>query len=884
MVEPSRPCKRMMLAISLWFLIGLTRVMANEGPSVDYRGDIEPLLRARCYACHGESKREAGLRLDSVQAMLEGGDTGVAVVAGKSGESLLIQAVEGGTDEIASMPPEGPPLDAEPIAVLRAWIDRDLTALPVADDKPASDADEDAPVAMAGSAWAKHWSFQPLRRPPLPRPRDADRVRTAIDTFWLDALDRQDIPPSEEASRETWLRRVSLDLLGLPPTRDDMVAFLGDSRPDAYERVVDRLLASPAYGERWGRHWLDVARYADSNGYTRDSTREMYLYRDWVIGAINGDLSFDQFTIEQLAGDLLPEPTVDQLLATGFHRNTLTNEEGGTDDEQFRVDAVADRVATTGEVFLGLTLGCARCHSHKYDPISQREYYQLFAFFNNCDEPSLEVPEARQTLNGELARRDQIRQQIAQLEAELQKRHEEWDAARWAWEKSLAPAQRIALSTPIQDALQKKPGERSADETKLVDGAFQITEGARKQFAEVDQIAQLRATEPKVPLGLILRRRELPRETHVHRRGDFLDLGRRVEPNVPEFLPALFESPLGDTHFEAAQPEVLPVNNQADDLASVVVPRGPDRLEFARWMVRRDNPLTARVQVNRIWQKFFGRGLVETENDFGLQGTLPSHPELLDWLAADWVDSGWSVKRLHRLIVLSSVYRQSSRFGRQDEGRDPNNVYLWRQRRLRLEAEIVRDNALAVSGLLTRKIGGRSVFPPQPDGVFEFTQDPKPWKTEVGEDRYRRGMYTHFWRSSPYPMLIAFDFPNSNVTCTARLRSNTPLQSLTVANDTQFIECARALSKQLMNWTESSDADRVHRLFEALFARRPVAAEHAVVIVTLANYRSHFAEHRSDAGLWIDEKSVTESMHVEQAAWAATIRALMNVDEFMTRE
>ncbi len=856
--------------------------------AIDFRRDVEPILRSRCYECHGASKREAGLRLDSMRGLLEGGDTGVALVAGKSAESLLIKAIEGGDDSITAMPPDGPPLDADQVALLRAWVDQGAIVSDAVSESIENATEDDASPKATDNRWAHHWSFQPVRKNPVPRPKNSDRARTAIDAFWLAALEAQGIEPSTEAPRGTWLRRVTFDLLGLPPTRDELLQFLGDARPDAYERVVDRLLASPAYGERWGRHWLDVARYADSNGYTRDSAREMFLYRDWVIQALNADLPFDQFTIEQLAGDLLPQPTVAQLLATGFHRNTLTNEEGGTDDEQFRVDAVADRVATTGEVFFGLTLGCARCHSHKYDPISQREYFQLFAFFNNCDEPSLEVPGARQIANGELARRDEIRQQIAQLESDLKKRQSEWDAARLLWEKTLTPAQRIALSTPIQDALQKPPAERSLEETQLVDGAFQLTEGARKQFAEVDKITSLRATEPKVPRGLIMKRRDMPRETHVHRRGDFLDLGRRVEPNVPEFLPALFQPRLSASSAVSGDGAVT-VSTVSSELSAASSPSEspvPDRLELARWIVRRDHPLTARVQVNRIWQKFFGRGFVETENDFGTQGSLPSHPELLDWLAAEWMDGGWSTKRLHRLIVLSSVYRQSSTVSTQDAARDPNNVWLGRQRRLRLEAEIVRDNALAVSSLLTRKIGGKSVFPPQPEGVFEFTQDPKPWKTETGEDRYRRGMYTHFWRSSPYPMLIAFDFPNSNVTCTARLRSNTPLQSLTVANDVQFVECARFLAAKVMMQPIDTTNARVDWLFETMFARQPVEAERQVAVATFRSYSDHFAAHPNDVALWLSEEnaSADDVARIDRAAWAATIRALMNVDEFMTRE
>jgi len=844
---------------------------ADEPGPVSFHRDIRPILSAHCQSCHGVEKQEAGLRVDRGALLLEGSDSGAVVTSGRADQSLLLKAVQGNDSNVVAMPPEGPRLAAAQVDLLRRWIEQGATIdEEAATDTPvpaATDEDADAKVVAAPS---NHWSFQPIRRPVLPMVTRRDLVKTPVDAFWLQSLGQQGLEPSPEADRATLLRRVSLDLTGLPPSRDESERFLNDAEPGAYERVVDRLLASPAYGERWGRHWLDLARYADSNGYTIDSAREMFLYRDWVIEAINADLPFDQFTIEQLGGDLLPNASTGQLVATGFHRNTLVNEEGGTDDEQFRVDAVADRVATTGEVFLGLTVGCARCHSHKYDPISQREYYQLFAFFNNCDEPGLDVPTRAQVENGEIARRDELRRQIEELESQILARQAEFDAGQAAWEDSLTSEQKMALPRLAQDALQKDLGERTTEEGDAVVRAYRNTPAARARFPQIAAIESLRTKEPAFPQALILRERSQVRETHVHRRGNFLDLGRRVQPDVPAALPSL-----------------------ASHESARVEPR--DRLALARWIVSRDNPLTARVFVNRVWQRLFGRGLVETENDFGTQGESPTHPELLDWLSSELLRGDWSVKRLHRVLVLSGVYRQSSAWREELAAVDPGNRWYARQSRLRLEGEIVRDSALTVAGLLTRRVGGPSVFPPQPDGVFDFTQDPKPWKTAKGADRYRRGMYTHFWRSSPYPSLVVFDFPNSNVTCTARLRSNTPLQSLTVANDVQYVECAQALAGRVLaqragnHQPIDNPAEVAADLFATALGRLPGDAECTQLVRVYESQRVRFTNDASQRDAWLADSPARPDAAVgqdavEHAAWAMVARVLLNTDEFITRE
>jgi hypothetical protein len=638
-----------------------------------------------------------------------------------------------------------------------------------------------------------HWAFRPPQRYAPTPVRDAAWVRNPIDNFILARLEKEALKPSAEASKLTLIRRLGLDLVGLPPSPQEIDEFLSDSRPDAYERLVDRLLASPHYGERWGRHWLDVARYADSNGYNIDGPREIWKYRDWVIQALNRDVPFDRFVIEQMAGDLLPNPAAEQLIATGFHRNTPINLEGGIDFEQYRVEAVVDRVATTGAAFLGLTLGCARCHDHKYDPITQREFYQLYAFFNNIDEmtngrdrkdahePVLELASPEQ-----LARRDAIRGQLAALRSELK-----------GYEKSL-PA----------EAKKTDPGFKERQAT----------------------IAALAKRAPKILSTLILRELPQPREACIHLAGDFLLKGAVVNPGVPAVLP-----PLAGSH-------------------------RPNRLDLARWLTDPGNPLTARVTVNRIWQYYFGKGLVETENDFGMQGSPPSHPELLDWLATEFVQRGWSQKAIHRLIVTSATYRQSSQYRPDAAAVDPHNRWLARQSRMRLEAEIVRDAALAASGLLTQTVGGPSVFPPIPEGALSVTQIRREWPTSTGPDRYRRGMYTFFWRSAPHPALTVFDAPDATSACTRRNRSNTPLQALILLNDEAFFEFAQAMGVRILKEAPAENNDRLAYAFRLALGRPPEPAERQRLARFLDNHAA------------------------ERDVWTSVSRVLLNLDEFMTRE
>ncbi len=766
---------------------------------VDFVTDIRPLLEQHCHDCHGSESQEAGLRLDVRAKALRGADSGPVILAKKSAESRLIHLIAGLDDEVGRMPPDGAgdPLSDEQIALLRAWIDQGA-------EWPDAASGENRPVAGSG-----HWSLRPIARPENPAVANENWVRTPIDRFVLAKLESEQVALSPEADRRTLIRRVYLDLVGLPPTPADVEAFLADQNPNAFERVVDRLLALPHFGERWGRHWLDVAHYADSDGYEKDSGRPFaWRYRDWVIHAINSDMPFNVFTVQQLAGDLLtsadPEFDPSAHVATGFQRNTLLNKEEGIDPEEDRVKRTIDRTNTLGAVWLGLTVGCANCHSHKYDPISQREYFELYAFFDNLREVDPPV----------------------------------------------SPEKAAALAP--QEVLSAKAGSSVESET---------SPDKPKPDATADQqLFQAVAEEENM------------RATYVHLRGDFLAKGPGVEPHTPEVLP--------------------PLNARG---------RRPDRLDLARWLVSPDHPLPARVIVNRIWQLYFGRALVSTADDFGTQGERPSHSELLDWLASELRSSGWRMKHLHRMIVTSATYRQSAVARPELIDRDPYNTWLSRQNRVRVEAELVRDLALATSGLLNPTVGGPSVRPPQPPGISDLTYaNSATWQESSGADRYRRGMYIWFQRTSPYPSLVGFDAPESSLTCTRRERSNTPLQALTLLNDVVFVECAQGLGRRMMTEMTSNAVDpshaadrRIEYAIEVALARQPSADELTVLRTVYEEMRERCRSNPNAAQMLIgdtwtsDLKSVGGAKNdhlVDAAACVAGARAIMNLDEFITRE
>ncbi|MCC6420859.1 MAG: PSD1 domain-containing protein [Gemmataceae bacterium] len=810
-------------------LLYLASAAPADQKKVDYLRDVKPILSRNCYSCHGAKAKRGGLRLDSAAFLLKGGASGAIVEPGKAAQSALVHSIKG-IEGMTRMPYKQPPLTGEQVRILAAWIDQGAKA-------PANE--------KAGAAG--HWAFQPPVRPALPAVKNETWLHNPIDRFILARLDEQGLRPSPEADRAVLIRRVHLDLLGLPPEPRAVEAFVNDTRPGAYERLVDRLLASPHYGERWGRHWLDLARYADTHGFTIDAPREIWKYRDWVIDALNRDLPFDQFVIEQFAGDMLPRATLAQKIATGFHRNTLINQEGGIDREQFRVEAVTDRVDTTGVVFLGLTLGCARCHDHKYDPVSTKEYYQLFAFLNNQSEPTLSLASPEVAV-----KRKEIRARLGKMEDDL-------DDQIKAFIKKLPEAQQKGLKQEITVILNLRPDQRTDGQKKQLATFFRKKDaGLKKGF---DALDALKKQEPKFPTTMVLEEMPKGRVTHVHIQGDFTRKGEKVSPGVPSIL-----HPLSS-------------------------PAPPNRLDLAHWLVDRRNPLVARVTVNRIWMRYFGAGLVETENDFGTQGALPTHPELLDWLAVEFMDRGWGLKALHKWIVTSATYRQSSRVRLDLTEIDPHNKLLARQARLRIDAEIVRDNALAASGLLTRQVGGPSVFPPQPDGIYQFTQVQRPWKADDGANRYRRALYTFFQRSAPYPALTVFDAPDGTNSCTRRARSNTPLQALTLLNDQAFLELARGRAARALREGPADDGGRLRYAFRLCLAREPSASEVDRLGQFLALQEKEFRATPADARALLlagkgNEGAVLppERALARYAAWTALARILLNLDEFITRE
>ena len=726
--------RRFPAVVPLLLLFGAASAVAAE-PS--YRRDVLPILAANCFACHGfdAKARQAGLRLDSFEGATARLDSGAAaILPGDPGGSALVRRVESSGDDI--MPPRasGHVLGERERRTLREWV-------------------------AAGAPYERHWAFDAPAEVVPPGTAGLDHPHP-IDRFLAARLVGTGLSLSPEASPETLLRRASLDLTGLPPEPEAIDVFLAARASDpekAWAEALDRLLASPHYAERQARHWLDSARYADSNGYSIDAPREMWPWRDWVIRAFDADMPFGEFTVKQLAGDLLPGATDDDRVATGFHRNTQINEEGGIDPEQFRVDAVFDRVATTGSVWLGLTIGCAQCHDHKFDPVSQVDYYRLFAFFNDQSEPKLKVTAPGVDPVRLAAERDQARAAVFAYVADRR-------AALDAWEAGLNDDAKGLLSAEQKKALGKAAQDRGDEERRIL---FHAGLGAGDQeFRRLNErYLDLRSRADSGPTTLVLAELPEPRRTTRFVQGDFTRPAEEISPGTPEVLPAL----------------------------AATAPRA-NRLDLARWIVSPENPLAARVAVNRVWQRLFGRGLVETDGDFGLAGAPPSHPELLDWLAREFLAGGGSVKRLHRLVMTSRAYRQRSEETPERKGIDPENRLLARQSRLRLDAEVVRDVALAASGTLVPSIGGPSVHPPVPAGTTAVGQVKRDWPTSTGPDRFRRGLYTFVYRASPLPALAAFDAPDGYQSCTRRHRSNTPLQALVLLNDPAFAELAQALA------------------------------------------------------------------------------------------
>lgn len=816
---------------SVIFALFAAAPMLSAQP-VDYMKEIKPILSTACYQCHSETQQKRNLRLDTAAAAIKGGENGPAVIPGNSEDSLLIKAMMGTATDLARMPYKKSPLDEEKIALLKRWIDQGAKA----------PADEKTDAIL-------HWSFvPPPATVPAPVVKNRKWVRNSIDNFILEKLERKSIKPSPEADKITLIRRLYLDLTGLPPRLDEVDAFLRDKSSGAYEKLVDQLLASSHYGERWARHWLDAAHYADSNGYSIDAPRQIWKYRDWVIDAFNRDLPFDQFTIDQIAGDLVPGGTIDQKVATGFYRNTMINQEGGIDKEQFRIESVFDRVNTTSTTWLGLTVACAQCHDHKFDPIAQKEYYQIFAFLNNQDEPDLQLATSE-----EKAQVDDLKKQMEELEDMLKGYVEKSSKDVLQWQKRLSPEEVARLKPEVTQVLEIPPDKRNLKQKLVLVDQILSDDQIYKQ--EKEKFLKLEKKKPQFTTTMVMQERKEPRDTHLFIKGDFTRHGEKVFPGVPKIL---------------------------NPLPSGV--KNPNRLDMAKWLVDPANPLTARVTMNRIWMHYFGKGIVETENDFGTQGSTPTHPELLDWLAREFINQGWSMKRMHRMIVTSALYRQSSYARPELANVDPYNKLLARQNRFRLDAEVIRDVELASSGLLHDKVGGPSVYPPIPDGVMTLGQTKRDWTADTGKNRYRRAMYTFFYRATPPPSLMVFDAPDGTSVCTRRITSNTPLQSLTLLNDQGFVEFAQGLALRVLDESPSNDKDRLDYAFRLCLSRSPEKAERDRLAKLLQTERHNFSIAPEEASLLAPKKLPKNADVKEVAAWTSVSRVLLNLDETISRE
>ncbi len=842
------------LAVALFFLASAPVRSQPAAGKVQFARDVLPILSTHCFTCHGpdDKLRKAGLRLDSLEMAsktLKTGDR--AIVPGKAKESELIARIFS-TDDSDRMPPKSTMKTLKSVEkeLLKRWIDE-------------------------GAEYQRHWAFVAPARPAVPSLTVGARkewVHNPIDQFLLARMEKEGLQPSPEADRHTLARRLAIDLTGLPPTLEMADRFVNDKSPDAYEKYVDQLLNLPAYGERWAHVWLDLARYADSNGFATDNARTIWKYRDWVIDAINHNVPYDRFTIEQIAGDMLPNATPEQILATAFHRNTLTNDEGGTSDEEFRVAAVVDRVNTTMQVWMGISMGCAQCHNHKFDAISQEEYFRMFAIFNQTEDsdksdnsPNLVVSSAE-----EQKRKAELDGKIAGLEKDLLTANPTFDEAQAKWELDKKATDKAPAAIKKIIALDAR--KRSAAQK------VEVTKYYRSTLPELKTVAVQLATAKKqydavkgVPTPIM---RELSdkqkRVTKIHVRGNFLDQSTVVQPGVPTLFHAL-----------------------PKDAA-------PNRLSLAKWLVSPDNPLTARVTVNRYWEQIFGLPLMESPDDFGIRGKMPTHPELLDWLAVEFsspLSSGgegprvrglaWDVKKLLKLIVTSAAYRQASTVTPALIERDPDNRYLARGPRYRSSAEVIRDQALYVGGLLSPKMYGAPVRPPRPKaGLSAAFGGSTDWETSAGDDKYRRALYTQWRRTTPYPSMTTFDAPSRNVCTITRPRTNTPLQALVTLNDPVYVEAAQALGRRMVKDGGATQESKLRFGFRLCLTRPPreVELKRLVELYTQAQQR-YAAEPKLALQMATEPigplpKGAQAS---EMAAWTVVGNVLLNLDEMFAK-
>jgi len=855
---------------------------ASPSSQIRFNRDIRPILSDTCFKCHGFDRkaRKADLRLDVAEEAFKPRKGGVPIVPGHPETSEAYLRLTSTDPDMRMPPPESHlTLTAEQMQRIRQWI-------------------------AQGAIYEPHWAFIAPKDSPLPAVKNASWPKNPIDRFILARLEEEGLSPSPEADRRTLIRRLSLDLTGLAPTPSDVAAFLADSSADAYEKLVDRLLASPAYGERMALEWLDAARYADTNGYQADPTRTMWPWRDWVINAMNQNMPFDQFAVDQIAGDLIPGATTEQRLASGFNRNHPYNSEGGAIAEEVRVTNVLDRVDTTSTTFLGLTIGCAKCHDHKFDPITQKDYYSLYAYFNQCSESGGEsqssgnvAPTMIDAPDPELAKIAALRAEQRKAAAALAAALPAIDAAQAEWEKAANGTGSFMLLPPTTapSTQPASPSVAGHDATKPEDEAASSNGPARG----VDPSAEIRRV-----LALDVKKRSAAEKasvreyyrTNVNARFKALNAAVRAAEKAANDLEGKYPRVMVMDDATARKTHVLFRGQYDKPLAEVTsntpgvlppLPTGAEnnRLALARWLVDPGNPLTARVIVNRYWQTFFGTGIVKTSDDFGTQGDPPSHPELLDYLAHRFISSGWDVKAMQRLIVCSAAYRQSSKVTPDLLEKDPANRLLARGARFRLSSFLIRDQALAASGLLVAKLGGPPVKPYQPPGVWEDMSLGKiTYRQDHGESLYRRSIYT-FWRRTVSPTSM-FDV-SARTVCTVRpSRTNTPLQALALENDPTYVEAARVLSQELLTQT-STPAQTLDGVFERLLVRDATATEAKVLLPALDRLEG---EYRADPPRALQLLGVGESPRdpsidpVTLASWTALVNTVMNMDETITKE
>jgi hypothetical protein len=859
----SLPFRRFVVLTALMTLSTVRLVLGSDASTISFNQHIRPILSDKCFACHGldAHTREADLRLDVAEdAVADRGGTR-AIVPGNPEESLVWQRIIS-SDPDEQMPPADShkQLSDDEKELIRRWI-------------------------AAGATYQKHWAYEAPVASDVPKTSSA--VTNPIDAFVRQRLEAEGLEAAPEADRRTLIRRVAFALTGLPPTRDEMQRYLIDRSPKAYERMVERYLQSPHYGEEMARHWLDVARYADTHGMHLDNERQTWAYRDWVVNAFNRNLPFDQFTIEQLAGDLLPDPTLEQLTATGFNRCNVTTSEGGSIDAELLFRYAVDRASTTVQAWMGLTAGCAVCHDHKFDPISQKEFYSLYAFFYSAADPAMDgnalltQPVLKLEMDEHRARRvelasDAQRAQAA-VDSHLATIHytdpetSDVQESLRAWWTQTAGTELPGVSTELNSIVKQGPDAVTDPEQRRQVEVYYLQhvcrdtkDGFAPLLAEVVRVKEAQAAlENSIPSTFVFRDLPEPRQSFVMIRGAYDKPGEPVEPNVPAVLPPLTKS----------QPSAPAT-----------------RLDLAQWLVSENHPLTARVTVNRFWQQFFGAGLVKSSYDFGSQGELPSHPELLDWLAVHFRTNGWDVHDLVRMIITSATFRQDSRVTPEMLARDPANRFYARGPRLRLDAEQIRDNALFVSGLMELEMGGKGVKPYQPENIWEPVgfagSNTRFYQQDHGSALYRRSLYTFLKRTAPPPFMANFDAPNREQFCTLRERSNTPLQALQLMNDVQHIEAARHLAVRMLHEGGLEATSRLEFAFEAVLGRPPLAGELEIVHAQLKQHLARYSENEQAAEALLahgESPRGSDRPATELAAYTLVANMLLNLDETLTR-